>query len=112
MPLLLGAVALAGLLLASRKARAQSGAGDCEGSPPSRQPAVPAGFRPFRGAVGPAAQQAARNALSEPLGAFATFEDEQGRELGVLVSWHCHAADSGMRPVGWHKGANLFERVG
>jgi hypothetical protein len=112
MPLLLGAVALVGVLLASRKARAQTTVDDCAGPPPGRQPSPPAGFQPFRGTVGPLGQQAARAALSEPLGAFTTFEDEQGRELGVLVSWHCHGADSGMRPVGWHKGANLFERRG
>jgi hypothetical protein len=109
MPALLGLAVLVGVLAATRRARASS-SGECSGAPPSRQPSAPEGFRPFRGAVDRVAQDAARQALSQPLGAFSTFRDEQGRELGVLVSWHCHEPEEGLRPIGWHKGANLFER--
>lgn len=78
-------------------------------TPPGPQPKAPAGWRRFRGRASSRAVSAAREALSLPLGAFTTFLDEDGVERAVLLEYHCHEPSEGVRPVGWHKGATLFE---
>lgn len=82
---------------------------DCQGDPPEPYPATPAGWTLYRGAVSAVASQTARSALALSIGESLTFTDDDGRLRGILVTWHCHSADSGMRPVGWHKGATLFD---
>jgi hypothetical protein len=109
MILFVGLAALATALAFTKRARAQNTARLCVG-PPSAQPSPPAGFVPFKGDVDAVAQEKARGALKNPLGHFEAFVDAAGRELGVLVSWHCHEESEGLRPIGWHKGANLFVR--
>lgn len=121
-PLLLLAAGGA-VLLASRKSEAKGahpnygGAAPSPASsggrlcitPPGPQPKAPAGWRRFRGRASSRAVSAAREALAHPLGAFTTFQDEDGVERAVLLEYHCHEPSEGVRPVGWHKGATLFE---
>lgn len=110
---LLGGVVLAKLL----RAPAEDGGGGgtdnpCEStSPPGPQPPVPAGWSLYRGPVSSTATSQASAALALPMGSTATFVDDDGSSLGLLVMWHCHDPSSGMKPVGWHKGATLF-RIG
>jgi hypothetical protein len=62
----------------------------------------------YSGGVSQDATAAARAALALPIGSSQTFTDSDGSTLGLLLMWHCHEPDSGMTPVGWHKGATLF----
>lgn len=76
----------------------------CDQPPPSKQPNIPAGWKAYHGTVSATAEARAVSMLELELGAFQEFADDDGRELGVMVTWHCDEAR------GWHKGANLFER--
>jgi len=80
----------------------------CKTPPPRPQPPIPGGWRMYSGPVSGLAAGRARAALSLPMGAGETFEDEDGSLLGVLVMWHCHDPSEGVSPVGWHKGVTLF----
>lgn len=110
LPLFLGAGALVGIFLFSKTSKAQSSVKLCNTPPPSPQPVIPPGFSVFQGPVDAVSSAAARSALKNPLGHFEEFQDSAGRSLAVIVSWHCHEEGSGLRPIGWHKGANLLER--
>lgn len=78
--------------------------------PPSAQPAPPPGWSRFRGNASALARAAASDALSHPFGTFHPFRDADGATRGVLLEWHYHDPAEGVRPVGWHKGATLYER--
>lgn len=107
----------AGLLAVAftKKAGAQVDPGSpafrpCDGPAPSSFPPVPAGFGAHRGPVSSTASAKARLALSGTLGDFTTFVDDDGETRGILVTWHCHNPGEG-KPVGWHKGATLMDKV-
>lgn len=79
--------------------------GVCDQPPPSPQPRPPVGWVPYHGTVSATAERRAVNMLGRELGAFQEFTDDDGRELLVMVTWHCDETR------GWHKGANLFSRT-
>lgn len=113
LPIVLAGGALVAMMLAAGSSKAAPAIGRrlCDSPPPTPQPPFPAGFRIYRGPVDNVSSFNARGALSQGIGHFEEYRDESNRQLGILISWHCHEPESGLKPVGWHKGANILERV-
>lgn len=60
-----------------------------------------------RSRVTPAIARTARDILSRPMGSevLRTLED---RTYAFVVEPHYHAPESGLTPVGWHKGVTVY----
>lgn len=106
-----GLVAIASAKKASAQTPAEPAIRPCDGPAPGAFPAMPAGFKAHSGPVTQTARAAARAALSGAFGSFSTFTDEDGATRGVLLTWHCHNPEEGVKPVGWHKGATLLDQA-
>jgi hypothetical protein len=46
--------------------------------------------------------------LTLPMGAISFFDSEDGRQFAAVLEEHFHSAESGLKPVGKHKGVSMF----
>lgn len=48
--------------------------------------------------------------LTLPMGAISFFDSSDGRQFAAVLEEHFHSAESGLKPVGKHKGVSMFIR--
>lgn len=46
--------------------------------------------------------------LTLPMGAISFFDSEDGRQFAAVLEEHFHSVESGLKPVGKHKGVSMF----